>query len=114
MIFATHYERHFHFDIVDNVDEMKDPGSVRPANGHVRMSSRVSQIEINLATDEIVHHHVLAWRTKSQRALVFEDVATVLKFFQVAFVNISPLALKVRTEISSDVWPFVPIQAEPA
>src|SRR5260370_28547568 len=77
------------------------------------MRARIGEIEIDFAANEIVHDNMFARRTKSQRALVFEDVAAVLKFFQVAFVNFSALALEVRTEISADMGAFIPIQAKP-
>src|ERR1700736_4487869 len=77
------------------------------------MRARVGEIEIYFAADKIVHDDVLAGRTKPQRTLVFEDVTTVLEFFQVALVNFSALALKIGTEISTDVGAFIPIQSEP-
>ena len=80
MIFAANDVRDFHLDVVDHVDEMKNPGAVRPADGHVGMRARIGEIEIDLAADEIVDNDVLARRTEAQRALVFENVAGVLKF----------------------------------
>ena len=56
---------------------------------------------------------MLPRRTEAQRALVFKDVATVLKFLQVTFVDLSALTLKIGTEIPADVGAFIPIQSEP-
>ena len=77
------------------------------------MCSRISEIEIDLAADQIIQNHMLARRTKSQSTLIFEDMAGVLKCFQVAFVKFCPLALQIGSEISSDMRAFVPIEAEP-
>ena len=57
---------------------------------------------------------MLARRTEAERALIFENVAAVLEFFEVALVDFRALALKIRAEISADVRAFVPIQPEPA
>src|ERR1700731_5496409 len=77
------------------------------------MRAGVGEIEIDFAADEIVHDNVLPWRTEPQRTLIFKNMAAVLKFFQVALVSFSALALKVRTQISADMRTFVPIQSEP-
>ena len=77
------------------------------------MRRGIGEIEIDFAANEIVHNHMLARRAKSKRALVFENVAGVLKFFQVAFVNVGALTLKIRTEIPADVRTFIPTNSEP-
>src|SRR5712692_3030263 len=77
------------------------------------MRAWIGEIEIDFAANEIIHDNMFARGSKSQRALVFEDVAAVLKFFQIAFVNFSALTLKVRTDISADMRAFVPIDAQP-
>src|SRR5438132_8533379 len=56
---------------------------------------------------------MLARRTKSQRALVLEDVTGVLKLFQIALVKIGALTLQIGSEIAADVRAFVPLQAQP-
>src|SRR5437868_755319 len=77
------------------------------------MRARIGEIEIDFAADKIVDHNVLAGRAEAQCALIFKNVATVLKFLQVALVNFSALALKVRTQVAADVRAFVPIESEP-
>src|SRR5204863_3582438 len=77
------------------------------------MRSGIGKIEIDFPANEMVHDHVYARRTKTKRALVFENVAGVLKFFQITLVNISALTLKVGTHISADMRAFVPIDSEP-
>src|SRR6202045_5564079 len=99
MVFAADYVRNFHLDIVDHVHEMKDPRAVGPANRHVGMGARIGEIEIDFAADEIVDDNVLPWRTEPQRNLIFKNMAGVLKFFSVALVDFSALALKGRTQI---------------
>src|SRR5437588_11869241 len=38
----------------------------------------------------------------------------VLQLLQMALVNVISLALKIRPEVSADVWAFVPLQLEPS
>src|SRR5438552_10763720 len=77
------------------------------------MRSGIGQIEINLASDEIVDDDMFARGAETQSPLVFEDVAGVQEFLQVALVKFCPLALQIGSEISSDMRTFVPIKAEP-
>src|SRR5437879_3473279 len=77
------------------------------------MRAGIGEIKIDLTANEIVHDHVLARRTKPQRTLVFENVSSVLKLFQIALINFGALALKIRTAISADVRTFVPVNAQP-
>ncbi len=113
VIFAADHVRDFHLEVVDDVYEMKNPRAVRPPDRHIGMRARIGEIEIDFAADEIVHDDVLPRRTEAQRALVFKDVATVLKFLQVTLVDLSALTLKIGTEIAADVGAFIPIQSEP-
>src|SRR4030081_4064481 len=92
---------------------MKNPGAVGAAHSHIGMGSRVGEIEIDLAADEIVNHDVFARRTETQRALVFENVTGLLKFLEIALVNFGALALKIWSQISAHVRAFIPIQAKP-
>src|ERR1700736_529508 len=80
MILAPNDMGDLHFDVVDHVNEMKDPGAVRPANRHVRMRAGVGKIEIDLAADEIVDHNVFARRPETQGTLIFENVTAILEF----------------------------------
>src|SRR5437588_4552707 len=113
MIFAANHVRDFHFDVVDHVHDMKNPRAVRVTDGHVRMRAWIGEIEIDFPANQIADDDVLAWRAKTQRALVFENMTAILKVFQVALVNVGALALKIRTEISADMRSFVPINTEP-
>src|ERR1700693_3434583 len=113
MVLPTDHVRDLHLDVVDHVDEMKNPRAIRPPHVRVRVVARIREIEIDFAANEIVHDHMLARRTKSERALVFKDMACVLKLLQVALVNFSALTLKIRAEIPADVRTFVPINSQP-
>ena len=41
MVLASDDMRYFHFEVVDHVDKMKDPRTVRTSNGHVRIDASV-------------------------------------------------------------------------
>jgi hypothetical protein len=92
---------------------MKNPRAIRAPDGHVGMRRRIAEIEINLAAHDVVHNDVLARRTKSQRALVLEDVTGILKFFQIALVKFRSLTLQIRSVIAARMLAFVPIQTQP-
>src|SRR5437870_4363478 len=77
------------------------------------MRGRIREIEIDSTAYDVIDHDVLARRTKSQRSLIFKNMAGVLKLFQVTLVKISALTLHIRSEIAADVRSFVPIQAQP-
>ena len=77
------------------------------------MRSGIGEIEIDLAADEIVDDDVFARRTEAQSSLVFEDVAGVLKFLQIALVKFCALALQIWPEIAAHMRAFIPVQAEP-
>src|SRR4029450_3714331 len=113
VIFAADDMRDFHLEVIDHVYEMKNPRAIRAPNRHIGMRSGIGQIEIDLAADQIVDHDVFAWRTETQSSLVFEDVAGVLKFLQIALVKFRPLALQIWPELSTNVQTLVPIQAQP-
>ena len=80
MVFSADDVRDFHLDVVDHVDEMKNPGTVRPAHSHVGMRAGIGEIEIDFAADKIIDNHVLARRTEPQRAFIFKDMTAVLEF----------------------------------
>jgi hypothetical protein len=113
MIFAANDVRDFHLKIVDHIHEMKNPRAIRPPDGHVGMRSGIGEIEIDFSADEVVHDDVFARRTKAQSSLVLEDVASVLKFLQVALVKFCALALQIWSKIAAHMRALVPVQAEP-
>jgi hypothetical protein len=102
-----------HLQIVDDVDEMKDPGSVGTADGHIRMRGRIRHIEGNVSTDEVGNRHSLARRTEADRALILIGMAARLQSREVFLVNLSSLALLVWTESAAFSRPFIPVEAEP-
>src|ERR1700726_4227638 len=113
MIFTADDVRDFHLHVVDHIDEMKNPRSIGATHSQVRVRSGIRQVKIDFAANDIINHDVLARRTKSQRALIFEDVTGILQLFQVALVKFGPFALQIRSKISADVWTLIPIQPEP-
>src|SRR4030095_4759608 len=114
MVLAPDDMRDFHFDVVDHIHEVKNPRAVGAADRHIGMGAWICEIEIDFAADEVIDHHVLTRRAKTERARIFENVATILKFLQIAFVNLRSLALQIRSHISNGVTTLVPIEAKPA
>src|SRR5262245_1244208 len=113
MIFAPDHVGDFHFEIVDHVDEMKNPRAVWTPDRHVGVRGGIAEIEIDSSGYEIVHDDVLAWRPKPQRPVVFEYVTGVLKFVQVTLVEFCAFALQIRTELAAAARPLIPIHPIP-
>ena len=103
--------RNFHLDVVNDIDEMKNPGAIGAPDGHVGVRLLARQIEIDFAVNEIVDDHVLARRAKAQRACVLENVTGVLQFAQILFVDGIAFALKSRIEIAAFVRARVPAES---
>src|SRR5438094_2236281 len=78
------------------------------------MGSWICEIEIDFAADDVIDRHVLTRRAKTECARVFENMAGVLKLFQILLVNIRSFALQIWSEISAHMRTFIPIEAEPA
>src|SRR5437773_12254465 len=114
LVLAPDYMRDFHFDVVDHIDEMKNPRAVGPTDRHIGMGAWICEIEIDFAADDVIDHHVLTRRAKTERARVFDNMASVLKLFQIPLVNVRPFALQIWSEISALMRSFIPIEAEPA
>src|SRR5438270_3407880 len=77
------------------------------------MCTGIGEIEIDLSADQIIHHHVFAWGTKSEGSLIFKNVAGLLQAAQIPLINVVALALKIGSEIATDVRTFVPIELQP-
>ena len=84
MILAADDVGDLHLDVVDHIHEVENPRAVRPADGHVRVRFRVREVEIDRAADDVVHDHVLARRTETERAVVLEEVAARLELREIA------------------------------
>src|SRR5437868_14403445 len=80
---------------------MENPRAVGPPDRHVGMRARIRKIEIDFPADDVIDKHVLAWRSESQRPRIFENASTLLKFLQIAFVNLRSLTLQIWSPISA-------------
>src|SRR5262245_56089912 len=78
------------------------------------MGCGIAEIEIDSAAYDVVYDDVLTRGAKSQRALVFENMARVLQLFQVALVKFCPFTLQIGPEVAAYVRAFIPIQAQPS
>src|SRR4051794_7439732 len=114
VILAADDVRNLHLDVIDDVNEMKDPRAVRPANGHVRMRLRIAQIEGDAAADFVVHRNRLARRAEAPDAVVLVEVAGRAQLLEMREVNGLALALEVRPIRAAGVRAFIPIEPEPA
>ncbi len=105
---------HAHFDIVDDVDEVEDPGAIGAANGHVRVGAGIGHVEIDLTADEVGDGDGLARGAEAKGSLVFVEAARVAEDGEVFFVDFVALTLEVGTVVAADLRAFVPLESEPA
>mgnify|MGYP003574932526 CR=1 FL=1 len=122
MIFAADHVGNFHFEIVHDVDEMKDGLAVRTDDDEVRIKPfAVGQFAMNIADDQVWNRYRLAFHPELDRAFVFVSKAFVAKFLDTALVVFATLGLEVRAEITfaqagriAGERAFIPFEAEPA
>src|SRR5260221_3652041 len=110
VIFTTDHVRDLHFDIVDNVHEMKNPRAIRAANGHIRFHTAV---EFDASTHLIINHHRTSRRSKPECSSILVDIALVLESLEVLFIDCVAFALEIGSEPATLSGPFVPLQTKP-
>src|ERR1700747_813233 len=110
VIFAADHVRDLHFDIVDNVHEMKNPRSIRAANGHIRFHSA---IEFDASTHLIINHYRASRRSKPECSSILIYVVLILESLQVLFIDRVALALEIWPDPAPLSGPFVPLQSKP-
>ena len=113
MILAANDVRDLHLGVVDDVDEMENPRTVGTANGHVRIRLSAGHVELNAATDDVIHDDFFARETKANGTFVIVDAVDGTQFVQVTFIDCFPLTLKVRSEVPTGLRSFIPIESEP-
>src|SRR5438105_12868193 len=106
VVFATDHVRDLHFDIVDNVHEMKNPGAIWTANSHVWLQTAV---EFDATTDLVINHDRPADRSKSDCSGIVVQAVFFPESTQVSLIDCIPLALKIRPKRSLFSCPFVPV-----
>jgi hypothetical protein len=114
VIIAANDVGNLHFEIVHHVGEMKNPGAVRAADGHIGRDFDVAKIERHLAANQVVHFDQFARETEAPGAAILVEKAGVAQLCEVPLVSGFALALEIRAVIAAHERAFVPIQSEPA
>ncbi len=114
VIFAANDVGDLHFDVIDDIDEVEDPGAIGSADGHVGMGVRVGEIEFDIAADEVVDGDFLAQRAEAPGALILVEVALGVELIKVGLVDGFAFGLEIGAAGSADFWAFIPLEAEPA
>ena len=122
VVLAADDVRDVHFQIVNDVDEMKHRLAVRALNDEVRvLLLAVGEFADDFADDEVVNGDRLALHFEFDRAFVFVGEAARQQRLDAALVIFLPLALEIRAEVAlaraggvAGERAFVPIEAEPA
>ena len=114
VVFAADDMGHFHLDVVDHVDEVKNPRAVRAADGHVGMGAGVGEVERDRAADFVMHGDGFPGRAEAQGAGVFVDHAFVLQNLEVALVDGAAFALVIGAVVATLFGALVPVESQPA
>ena len=80
VIFAPDDVGDFHLEVVDHVDEMKNPRAIGPPDRHVRVCLGIRQVKIDLSADDIIDHDMFARGAKTNRAVLFKKMAVGFQF----------------------------------
>ena len=102
-----------HLEIIDDVDEVEDEGSVRSADNHVGGVGFVGVVDGDFTADEVLHGDWFAFEAEAPGAVVFVDAAGVLEFFEPSGVDILSLRLEIWSAVTAGLVTFVPVDAEP-
>src|ERR1035437_7044956 len=122
VVLAADDVRDIHFQIVNDVDEMKHWLAVRAQNDEIGINFlAVGQFADNIADDEVVNRDWLALHFEFYRAFVFVGEAARKQCFDATLVIFLPLTLEIRTAVAfaraggvAGERAFVPVKAEPA
>jgi hypothetical protein len=113
VIFAADDVGDLHLQIIDHIHKVKNPRAIGSADRHVRMGPWVGHIEFNAAADQVFDNDGLSRRAKADRSLVRVNMPAYFQSREVPFIDVVSLALKIRSEVSSFVGAFIPVQVEP-
>src|SRR6267143_403092 len=110
VVFAPDHVRDLHFDIVDHVHKMKNPGAVWATNCHIRFHTA---IEFDPSADLVINHNWASRRSKSDCSSILVNAVLVLEPLEILFIDRAALALKIRPKFTAFSGTFVPLQSKP-
>lgn len=113
MVFATNDVGEAHLEVVDDIDEVEDEGSVGAADDHVGGVGLVGVVDGDFTADEVVHGDGFAIEAEAPRAVVFVNASGVLEFLEPVGVDVLSLGLEVGSTVASCFVAFIPVDAEP-
>ena len=115
MVLSADDVGHAHFNVVDDIDEVKDIAAVGALDDHVGGIGCIPVVDGDGTADDIVEGDGLgAVETESPGTVAFVNASGVDELLEVGVVDMIALALEVGTAVSSDHGAFVPVHAEPA
>lgn len=110
MIFPPQNVGDLHFDVVDDIDEVEDVGTIGAADGHVGF---FAVVERGFTPNEIGNGDIGVWGFEAHGAVFFVDETGLFEFGEVLIVDFFAFALAVGGVIAGHVGAFVPVEAEP-
>ena len=113
MILSADHVGDLHLDVIDDTDEVEDPGSVRTAEREVGMGAWIGQVEFDFSADLVVDDHLLAGGAESDRAVVLVEMPGFLEAREILLVDRPPFALVVGAVVAALLRSLVPVEAQP-
>ena len=113
VVFAADDVGDFHFQVVDDIDEVEDVGAVGAFDDHVWRVGFIAVVDGDFAADEVVHGDGFAIEFEAPSAVVLVDAVGVDEFLEPTVVDIEAFALEVGAEVAAFLRALVPIEAEP-
>ena len=79
MILTTDDMGDLHLNVIDDIHEMEDPGTIVTTECDIGMGAGICEIKFNPSTDLVVQDNLLPGRAKTNRSIVLVEVPC---FFQ--------------------------------
>ena len=75
VILATDYVGDLHLDVINDADEVEDPGAVRTAKSQIGMGAGIGQVELDLSADLVVDDNLLTGGAEADGSIILVEVA---------------------------------------
>ena len=112
VVFATDDVGDLHFDVIDDIDEVKDVGAVWPTDGLVGL---LGGCEMHVSTNEVSDGDGLAAELETNGSIFLGVGATCgFESREVGVIDALTLTLKIGAKITTDFRALIPVDPQPA
>ena len=79
MVLTTDDMGDFHLNVIDDINEMEDPGAIGTAQSDVGMGAGIGEIEFNPAANLVLQDDLLAGRAEANGSVVLVEMACLFE-----------------------------------